>query len=333
MTAPHLQTMTAQEYILQKLEELKPTKSRSQTNSNELADIVFAYVTTKKFRKYAASPELLEEIRETIRLNISHNEPISFVYPHGMYKLWRLEESPEADWAELFAFMHYISWLKPICEVYEPGVWFDFYADDLLVPVINNIPLEDIRRYETSYRSILDYLKQYIPLNFKITLTGVGSKFESNNAFYEKLEYDSSRLANELPGGLPELDAKRVATIELNANPSTEQKEDPLWREKIALIHDAYLKYTKAETKYHFHAHKIRVFTAQLPSRSYLAVGTTKDSIAKFWVGVGALRPANESYRQVILTPKQLATAEYTWEPVNIPGLPGKNFQRVRVLN
>jgi hypothetical protein len=325
--------MTAQEYILQKLGGLKPTNSQNQIESGELVDIVFAAVTTKKFRKYAASPELLAEIRETIRLNIIHNEPISFVYPHGMYKLWRLEESPEADWAELFAFMHYISWLRPICEVYRPGVWFDFYADDLIVPIINNIPLDDVRRYETSYRGILDYLTQYMPSNFKMTLTSVGSKFESNDAFYKKLEIDTSRLAAELPGGLPELDAKRVATIELNANPTMGQKDDVLWREKIALIHDAYLKYTKAETNYHFHPHKIRVFTAQLPSRSYLAVGTTKDSVAKFWVGVGALRPAEESYRQVILTPKQLEAAEFSWEQVDIAGLPGTNFHRVRVLS
>lgn len=324
--------MTAQAYITQKLSELRTPSGLSQPTSDTLAETIFRIVTSKKFRKYSATPELLQDITEAIRVNVAANEPIKFVYPHGVYKLWRLDEAPEADWAELFAFMHYTAWLKQICEIYEPGVWFDFYADDLLVPKINNISLEDVRAYQASYQKVLDFLKPYQPDNFKMTITTVGGQFESETAFDRQLEKDITRLAETLPGGLPQLDEKRVVTIELNARPTEEQKQDPQWREKIALIHDAYLAYTKPETNYHFRPEKIRVFTSQLSSKKYLAVGTTKASIAKFWVGVGALQPNGDTYKQIILTPGQLSKASFEWQDIDIANLKGRNFSRIRIL-
>ena len=54
--------------------------------------------------------------------------------------------------------------------------------------------------------------------------------------------------------------------------------------------------------------------------------------MAKFWVAVGALQPNGDSYYEVVLTPKQLEAATFDWEPVNIKGLAGKNFSRIRVL-
>ncbi len=324
--------MTAQEYLGLKLSELSHVSGLVEPPQDILEETIFSLLTSKKFRKYSATPELSADIKEAIRLNVAKDEPIKLVYPHGVYKLWRLKEAPEADWAELFAFMHYTAWLKKICAIYKPGVWFDFYADDLLVPKINNIPIEDVRAYQSSYQDILDFLKSYQPANLKMTITTVGSQFETEEAFYAQLEKDTDRLANTLPHGLPKLDDKRVATIELNSHATQEQKQDPLWREKIALVHDAYLTYTKAETNYHFHPEKIRVFTSQLTSKNYLAVGTTKESIAKFWVGVGALKRVDDSYRQLVLTPSQLSKAKFDWENMNFPKLTGKNFSKIRVL-
>lgn len=76
---------------------------------------------------------------------------------------------------------------------------------------------------------------------------------------------------------------------------------------------------------------KIRVFTQPFPNGTCIAVGTTKDSIAKFWAGVGALRPRDESFRQIVLSPSQLQGANYAWEKVDID-LKGKNFTKIRII-
>ena len=52
MTAPHLQTMTAQEYIESSLERLAmPVEVVDNINASNINEILFRLLTTKKFRK------------------------------------------------------------------------------------------------------------------------------------------------------------------------------------------------------------------------------------------------------------------------------------------
>lgn len=324
--------MTAQDYIQTKLNELKqPTITEKPANKAKLGDAIYRALMSKKFRKYAASEELQAHVRSAIKLNVENNEPINITFLHGAYKLWRLEESPEVDWAELFSLMYYTRWVKSICEIYEPGVWFDFFVDDLIVPKLDNVPLEDIRTYIQTYQQLIDFLKPYRPPNLKMTINTVGDQFESAEAFDQSLQRSLEKLTMETPGGLPELTDAQRAMVELNTKVTEEQSKDPLWREKVFHLHNAYSS-VKAEPGYHKgRPEKILGFTSSLPMA--IAVGSTKDSVAKFWVGVGALKPAGDEYRQIILSPSQLDNASFTKEPVAINGLGGRNFETVRVLS
>jgi hypothetical protein len=334
MSAPHLHIiMTAQEYIQSKLDELQQSADLERPSENEqLVEAITKIILSKKFRKYSASPEFIERIKQSIRLNIQRDQPINLTFTHGAYKLWRLEESPEPDWAELFALMYYTNWLKPICEIYEPGVWFDAFVDDLILPKLDGINLEDVDTYKRNYQKILDFLKQYQPANFKMTITGVADQFASTQAFEDKLEKDIAKLAANIPGGLPEVSKERAAMIALNAKPNPEQQKDPDWMKQNVLVHDAYITMTKRETGYSFRPDKILVFTQPLPTGNFLGVGSTKDSIAKFWAGVGVLKPRDGSFRQIILSPKQLESAEFDTQSIKMPGLDGKNFTKIRML-
>ncbi len=325
--------MTAQDYIQNKLEELRqPTDLEKPKNPDELIDAIFKALMSKKFRKYTANEELRQSARNAIKLNVEKNEPINLTFLHGAYKLWRLEEAPEVDWAELFSLMYYTNWVKPICELYEPGVWFDFFVDDYIVNRLNNIPMADIHAYIESYQKLMDFLKPYQPVNLKMTITTVGSQFPSEEAFNNSLQGNLEKLTATTPGGLPVLNDAQRTMVELNAKPTTEQLKDPKWREKVFHLHNAYMP-TKAEPGYHKgRPEKIMVFTQPLPSGTTISVGTTKSSIMKFWIGVGALQPNKESYSQVILSQGQLAKTKYELESTEIQGLDGKNFKQIRIL-
>jgi hypothetical protein len=324
--------MTAQEYIQSALDQLQePTEQHSEfATPDELIEEIFRLITSKKFRKYALTPEYAEHIKNSITENVQANQPINLTFLGGCYKLWRLDEAPESDWAELFAHMYFTRWVKPVCAIYKPGVWFDFFLDDAIVPRINNLPESDVEAYRESRQKVLNFLKPYQPENLNMTLTGISSLFKTREEYEASLEENIQKLSSELPGGLPELDAAHLATISLNAKATVEQLADPKWREKVELVHSAYMM-TKAQTGYAIASNKIKVFTQ--PFATCIAVGTTKDSIAKFWAGVGALKPRDDSYRQLVLSPSQLENAQYTVEPVMIKGLTGKNFNRIRVLN
>jgi hypothetical protein len=319
-----ISTMTPQEYIQQELNKQKDFRPQEIAKEN-LADEIFRLIMSKKFRKYSAKPQLIEQIKRAIQINIENNQPINFTFPHGAYKLWRLEEAPLPDWAELFTAMYYTKWIKPVCEIYNPGVWFDYYVDDYIIPKIDNISLEVVDTYIKDYQKMFDFLKQYQPDNLKMTITEFRNYFSSHEAFEESLQECVKKLSSTNPTFTEE----KLQVVELNAKPTPEQLKDPHWREKIRLVHDAYIS-MKREIGYYFKPTKIPVFCQPLTSGMFLAVGTTKTSIAKFWVGAGALKKIGDSYIEYILSPKQLKTEKLTKEPVSIAGLDSRNF---RVIN
>ena len=326
--------MTAQEYIQSQLQELmQPLGLERPDNEELLVEAIFRIIMSKKFRKYSANDDFIKHIKESIRLNIERGDPINLTFTHGAYKLWRLEESPDADWGELFALMYYTKWLKPICEIYKPGVWFDSFVDDLILPRIDDISLDEVVNYKQSYKNVLSFLKQFQPSNFRMTITGVSEQFDSPEAFHKKLDKDVSKHASGFPSGFPPVSDARAAMIELNVKSSSALRKQANWMHMNTLIHDAYISLTKRETGYTFRPDKILVFTQPLPSGVFLGVGSTKDSIAKFWAGVGALRPRDDSFRQIILSPNQLEASSFEWSTINIKGLAGKNFTKIRVLN
>jgi hypothetical protein len=291
-------------------------------------------VLSKKFRKYSVSEQTIDQIKSAIHMSVSQKKPINPVFIFGAYKLWRLDETPEADFAELFALMFYIKYLKPICEIYEPGVWLDFFSDDVIVPIINNIPEADLRKYQKSFEQIVNFLGEYKPKNLMITFTRVGDQYESHQDFLLDLEKSKRELSASLDGKLPILTNDMKSTIELNVKTTPEQEKDEKWREKVLFTHDAYMTisgrrpYYQVSDKFNFLA---GARTESLAGR--LLLGSTKNSIMKFWIGVGALRLKNGSYDMTVMSQSQLTKTEFNLEPVSIEGLSGKNFSQVRVLS
>ena len=319
--------MTAQQYIQQELKKIKEFHPREVTKEN-LADEIFRHLMSKKFRKYAASPQLIEQMKSAIKLNIENNQPINVTFPHGAYKLWRLEEAPLPDWAELFTAMYYTKWLKPICEIYKAGVWLDYFVDDLIVPILDNIPLRDIEDYIKEYQKLLDFLKPYQPKNFKMTITPFETLFSSREEFQKSLQESIEKLSSTNPTFIEE----DLVVVELNAKPTSEQLKDAYWREKIRLTHDAYIA-MKRDLGYYFQPTKIPIFSQPLASGKFLAVGTTKTSIAKFWVGIGVLKKLENDYIEYILSPRQIELRNFTNELIAFKELDSKNFKSIKIFS
>lgn len=331
MSVPHLQIiMTAQEYIQTKLDDLKQTTSVvGPVKGEQLTEAIFKKFTSKKFRKYSLGQEHADHIKSSIALNIKNKDPIKVTLVFGGYKLWRLEEAPEVDWAELFSLMYYTNWMKPICELYEQGVWFDFFSDDVIVAKMNNVSPNDTKAYQESFKRLLAFIKPYQPGNLNMTLNRVGDQYDSYKDFEKDLNKQMEAKSNSLKGGLPILDTAAKATLDLNVITTSEQVADSRWREKVQLIHDSYAQ-VGGRRPYYNQRDKLNVLTTPLSGR--LSVGTTKDSIMKFWVGLGLLKPNNDSFRQIILSPNQLKKTQYDYESVIVDNLNGKNFKRVRVM-
>jgi hypothetical protein len=327
--------MTAQKYIQSELDQLtSPIDATLPPKDHEmLANAVYKLLASTKFRKYALSPEYAQYVKDAVHASVAANEPINIVFFGGCYKLWRLDEAPEADWAELFAYMYFTRWLKPICAIYKPGVWFDFLLDDYIVPRLNNIPEADVETYRASRAMVLSFIKPYQPDNLTMTHTSEGGLFATRKEYENSLEQAIKEVAGSLPGGLPNLSEAEAASVELNTRTTPEQLADPKWREKVELLHSSYYVARNKTGYYAPETHKIIAFTQPFAPGKPLAVGSTSHSVAKYWVGTGVLKPRNDgSLYQTVLSPNQLKSSQFDWHGIEVPGLTGKNFSKIRVL-
>ena len=294
-----------------------------------LADIIFDIVLSKKFRKYSVSEEYKKEIRAAIELNLSRQLPIQFAFPYGGYKLWRLAESPEPDWAELFSLAYFAEWLVPIASFYAPGVWFDFSSSDINVEYANNIPRADLDLYAHEFERLIEFIAPNIPSNFTFSFTRVRSRYDENE-FQKELNQKMVELSRTYKNELPELTEKEKKAIELNVKIEPGQNKDSSWMERNKLMYDAYHALSKVRPYYRAPG---KIVVSASSGRASVPVGTVKTSIVKFQVGVGALEQRGDNFMPRILSPEQLANKRFVWETTVIPGLAGKNFHKIRILN
>ena len=319
--------MNFEEYQLKELISLNLQVNKNIGTDN-VADLIFKLLMSKKFRKYSVESSYQEHILKVIKNSVAKNEPIKLTLVFGGYKLWRLDEAPEVDWAELFSFIHYAKWLKPITEIYKPGVWFDFYSDDVILNRMNNIPLVETDAYIKSFEQLLSFVKSYLPENLSLTLNRVGNQYNNRDEFNQELEQLMRDLEKDVYS-VP-LTTEQITTIELNVKLAPEQNNDVSWREKVYLIHEAYSRVSKRRPYYR---NDQKIFIITRPIKDSLAVGTTKRSVVKFWVGAGVVQKEGDDYLPCIYSPKQLEVNKFTIEKVKINGLSGKNFSSVKVIS
>ncbi|MEK7608781.1 MAG: hypothetical protein AAB495_04330 [Patescibacteria group bacterium] len=314
--------MTAEEYIKQRLKRITDESVRPDA---KLAHFIFATIMSKKFRKYSVNPAANDMVSKAIELNIQNQEPIKIAIPFGSYKLWRLEESPEPDWAELFAMIYYAYWLKPITDVYEQGVWFDFCGDDAILELMNNIPEEDTGRYKRVFGDLIDFMRTYLPKNFKYTFSPVGERYGSKKEFLDDLNEKVQEL--EQKGGVS-FTERDMEMMKFNIKPA-EGKEIDFQKNRI--LHDAYMAVSKRRP-HHKRPDKILISATPFGDRTSIPIGTTKTSVVKFQTGAGVLKESGDGFMEYIYSPSQLEQGAFKWEDVQIQGLSGKNFSRIRVL-
>jgi len=320
--------MTAQEYIFAELQKLAQPVPLEDIGTAKVEDAIFAKVMSKKFRKLKADDKAIAIVKEAVKYAVEHKEPVKIGLLFGGNKLWRFEEAPEIDWAELFSLMYYLRWMKTIASVYKPGAQFEYYSQDISVETLNNIPQSDTAQYQRTFRAMLDWMKPYIPECVTVEYRRHADDV-NRETYLKEIEEAKKIVRNRNDGGLPKLDDAQKAATELNVKLRPGQSDDPQWREKIELEHQAIFE-TKSLMPYITDPTIIPTCPTIYPE--LIATGSTKKSYAKFWAAVGALEKAGDSFNELVLTPKQLESVSFKWENINLEGLEGKNFKKIRVL-
>ncbi len=321
--------MTAQEYILSTLKSLTEPVRSEDIGNTPIEDAIFAKVMSKKFRKVRADEETVRVARNAIHTAVKNSQPVTVSFLFGGNKLWRFEEAPEIDWAELFAVTYFLRWMKTIASVYPPGARLDFYSEDIAVEALNNVPRAEAEQYSATFRAMLDWLNPYIPKGVSVTYRRYAEEYPDYDAYLAELEVAKKRVLDANGGKLPELSEQQKVATELNVRALPGQTDDPLWREKTELIHKAL---EETDTMHRYLNDSALIMACPTTYSGWVAVGSTKRSYAKFWAAVGVLEKSDDGFNELVITPKQLEAAKFDWEPVRLQGLTGKNFSKIRIL-
>jgi hypothetical protein len=322
--------MTAQEYIQSKLDQLKNPAATGETAGSP-EELVYARLMSKKFRKVKPGQACVDITRRVVEKAVKNQTPIMVTECFGGNKLWRFEEAPEIDWAELFSLLYYVDWMKYVAAVHKPGMIFDYFSQDISVELLDNLTRKEVDAYSQTFRDMITWVKPYLPSNVSITYRRHREMFEDESLYKTEIAQAKEQYLKDNNDQLPVLDDAQRARTELNVRLLNGQSDDPLWREKTELQHQAIFM-TPTLGKYLNDPDL--VWTCPTYYEDSIVTGSTKKSMAKFWAGVGALEQEDNSYHTTVLSPKQLAAARFDWQNVKIDGLStiGKNFSKIRIL-
>lgn len=321
--------MTPKEYILSTFENLRAPIKSEDIGDTPLEEAIYVKLMSKKFRKLKAGDECVQIAKEAIKVSVKNNQPIRIFQMFGGNKLWRFEEAPEIEWAELFSLTYFIEWSRLIASVYAPGVIFEYFSQDISVESLNNVPRSETDKYSQTFRELLEFIEPYLPQNVKVVYKRHYELFDNPDGYSYEIEEAKKKILSDNNGELPKLDEHQLTATELNVKLKPGQNEDPQWRERVELEHQAIFitptlkKYTSDPTI---------IWTCPTYYPDSVVTGSTKRSYAKFWAAVGALQKEGDNYAELVLTPKQLETTKFTWEDIDIPGLPGNNFKKIRII-
>jgi len=322
--------MTAQDYIISTVKALKTPIQMENIGDTPIEDAIYAKVMSKKFRKLKPAEEAVSLTKNAIKLLVKENKPIRILQMFGGDKLWRFEEAPEIDWAELFSLTYFVQWSRIIASVYKPGVIFEYFSQDISVERLNNIPQSETDKYSETFRTLLKWIKPYLPDNVKVEYNRQYDLYKNTDDYDKDLEEAKQLILAKNNGKLLELTEAMKASTELNVKLKPGQADDPLWQRRVELKHQAI---SQIKNLRKVADDPCKIWTCPTYYSNSVVTGSTKCSYAKFWAAVGALKPKGDSFMELVLTPKQLEAAEFTWEKINIPGLSGKNFQKIRILS
>lgn len=315
-----------QSYLSNQIDQLNGFDQISISKEN-LAQYIYNCLTTSKYRRHSISSEYQEHIKNVINTSINNSKPIPLVWVFGCYKLWRLKESPYVDWAELFFLIHKTNWLKPILAAYKPGVWFDFFADGIIVSQMNNLPESDQEKYQNSFLDLLCYFKNHVPSNLNFTLHTLESLYGSKSEY--KLEFDQNyqKILEQDKITPFVLSDQQKSIIEMNTKSDHQLTADEFHQSQ--LLFETFGLSSKRRPYYRT---PDKIFLDSFPIKNTLPIGSVRTSSVRFWIGKGVLQKYNDTYIENILSISQINNSKFENHQINFDGLDNQNFKSIDVI-
>jgi uncharacterized protein YjiS (DUF1127 family) len=303
-----------------------------------IESFIFSKISSKKFRKFRMDEACIARTKIAIKTQVQKDEALEVVFPQGGYKLWRMPSSPTIDWAEFFNVAYILEYLAPIAQVYQPGVKITYYLHTLLMELHDNLTTEEVTAYVNSFETLLNEFRKYLPKNVSISILRDADLY-ARDEYFAALEKGKT-LAEKEYETLPQARKDDLARM-ANLNIKWQGKED--WTHlneikkaekiRIAALYEMAATSQLSRVAEQVKApNKVLLFTKA--TKDFIGIGSTKASIAKYWVGFGVLQKKAANYLPIVLTPSQydlVMKQPFTKVSVDLVKLP--NFDHVLLFD
>lgn len=329
-------TTTVNEFLLERL--AVGESPHMETSVKDVEAFIYQRLTSKQFRKTKMDETCVKRTQQAIHTRVMAQQPLKVVFPQGGYKLWRFPSSPTADWAEFFNLTYLVEYLLPIAQSYKPGVQLVYYLHTLLMEVHDNLTTGEIQAYVDSFQRLINEVSQHLPSNFSISILRDADIY-TRDEYFQKLEVGKQKAEGDY--ALLPLEKKQDLQRMASLNIKWEGREN--WQalteaEKAEKIELAALYEMAASSNLEKVFEQVKspenVLLFTKATKDFIGVGSTKNSVAKHWVGFGVLEQNNKGELVPrVLTPSQYQQAlKQPYQKFEVSLLPDRNFQEILVF-
>jgi len=299
-----------------------------------LQSYIISKFFSKKYRKWSLDEQCIKLVKSEVEEAITKDRPIDVFFAQGCYKLWRVSSAPRANWAEFFNLAYLISYVAPIAVTYKRGVNLTYYFLTVLPQTHNNLSESEVIAYLESFQALIDKFRAYLPENISI-------KIERDLDAHSRKQYNFALkkalvLANREFYEWPKIKQEDyIRRAKLNIKWNGVEDWTKLNVKEIQKKVERAVLYEYAATQVILEKDKVKrgVILSTLPKEDSIGVGSTSTSIAKHWVGEGALEESNGMLYPRIFSPSQYEYAHrLKHKHASVDLLKGEMFSKIEVF-
>ncbi len=272
----------------------------------------------RKYRKYAISQEVKDNVSKKINNIVENSLPIVFIPSFGGYKHWWAPTYPTIDWAEVFNMKFILQYLAPIYNSYSKApVSIEYESEEVILSKLNNVPQEGLDRYTETFRKLAQFYTEKLDGKTKVELTLARDLYDVD-ALHKSIQENFETYAMRFDSYDEEDKLRRIHKVETNFllngvidyTGVSDEKRYELYRHS-RILNETFLDMDFELRPNYFEGESsiplLFSFGLGPGGETWLHIGSCSTSMVDFWAGMGILEywPEEEKFVQRILSRSQ----------------------------
>ncbi len=298
-----------------------------------LPERILEILTPSYVRQGALSDEIRDMLMDKVKRSVAKEAPITLILAFGGFKGVGIKDSPHLNWAEVFHLSFLAQAFWEITQIYTPGVILEFSGDSIILPLLDNYPLEWTEVYNQELDQLIGVVNKAVPANMKFTNRPTNTFYKQEELEKEVME-EFSKLDLSLPEHQEKIKSKMHKAqnnyITEGINPEELQKR----LEESVILHDVWLDVDYKHRREYLEGGINIPIAHRKGIPGCLCIRSVKSSDVQFWEAYGVINISSGKSYPTLLSHNQYDAVEDSikYEVVNSVFSEFETLKQVPVL-